>query len=112
MGDWIYSWGIWAVGLVPFAELLWRYHERRLGANPIEFVTHKTGDWALNFLILTLCATPVARLTGKGKWLKARRALGLISFFYVCCHFLTWFVLDHFFDFAEMGADILKRRFV
>lgn len=103
---------LWGVGLVPLAELLWRFHAHRLGANPIEFVTHRTGDWALNFLVLTLCAAPLARLSGKSLWLKLRRPLGLLSFLYASLHFLTWFVLDHFFDFSEMWGDVLKRRFV
>jgi DMSO/TMAO reductase YedYZ heme-binding membrane subunit len=44
--------------LPPLAVLGWRAWEQELGANPIELVTHATGDWALRFLLITLAVTP------------------------------------------------------
>src|SRR2546426_1477507 len=41
-----------------------------------------------------------------------RRLLGLFAFFYVCLHLSVWVVLDHFFDWREMGADIVKRPYI
>ena len=80
--------------------------------NPVEYVTHQTGSWTLNFLLITLCITPLRVMTGRNELLKFRRMLGLFAFFYVCCHFCTWFVLDHFFDFGAMWHDVIKRRFI
>jgi len=58
-----------------------------LGANPIEALTHRTGFWALTFLIVTLAVTPARLLTGMGALSGLRRMFGLFAFFYVCLHF-------------------------
>ena len=52
-----------------------------LGANPIEEITHQTGDWTLRFLLLTLTATPLRRITGWSWLIRIRRMLGLFAFF-------------------------------
>ncbi len=83
-----------------------------LTANPIEYITHYTGDWTIRFLLITLCVTPLRKILNQPKLTRYRRMLGLFAFFYVCLHFLTWFVLDKFFSFPEMWADIVKRRYI
>jgi methionine sulfoxide reductase heme-binding subunit len=83
-----------------------------LGANPIEYITHYTGDWTIRFLLITLCVTPLRKILNQPRLTRYRRMLGLFAFFYVCLHFLTWFVLDKFFSFSEMWADIIKRRYI
>ncbi len=83
-----------------------------LTANPIEYITHYTGTWTIRFLLITLSITPLRKIFNQPKIVRYRRMLGLFAFFYVCLHFLTWFVLDKFFSFSEMWADILKRRFI
>lgn len=40
--------------LVPVALLGWDAYHRRLGANPLEFVTHTTGALTLIFLLVSL----------------------------------------------------------
>lgn len=80
--------------------------------NPVEYVTHQTGTWTLNFLLITLCVTPLRIISGRNELLRFRRMLGLFAFFYVCCHFATWFGLDHLFDFGAMWHDVVKRRFI
>lgn len=83
-----------------------------LGANPIEAVTRSLGDWALRFLLLTLAITPLRRVAG-WRWLSGyRRMLGLYSFFYASLHLLSYVVLDQFFYWPEIGADILMRPFI
>lgn len=98
--------------LVPFAELVWAAFNDGLGANPIEFITHKTGDWTLIFLVLTLSITPARKILGVPDLIRFRRMLGLFAFFYVSLHFSTWLVLDHFFDFSAMWHDVIKRPFI
>ena len=49
--------------LVPLGRLAWLGFHKGLGANPIEFITHSTGDWTLTFLLVTLSITPLRRLT-------------------------------------------------
>jgi len=98
--------------LVPLARLVWRGLHADLGANPIEFITHATGDWTLRFLLITLSITPLRKLTRQYWLIGLRRMLGLFAFFYGTLHLMTWLWLDKFFDPHEMLADIVKRRFI
>ncbi|MGH8751582.1 MAG: sulfite oxidase heme-binding subunit YedZ [Burkholderiales bacterium] len=104
--------GIFAACLIPLARLVWRGFNHGLGANPIEVVTHSTGDWTLIFLLTTLSVTPLRRLLEWPWLIKLRRTLGLYAFFYACLHFLTYIWLDQFFDIFEIGKDVLKRPFI
>ena len=56
---------VFALCLLPLAVLAWQGYTERLGANPIEAVTHATGEWSLRFLLLTLLMTPLRRWTGR-----------------------------------------------
>lgn len=98
--------------LVPLARLVWRALHHGLGANPIEFVTHTTGDWTLIFLVLTLTITPARKLFRQPQLIRFRRMLGLFAFFYGFLHFSTWIGLDKFFELAEMLHDVRKRPFI
>jgi sulfoxide reductase heme-binding subunit YedZ len=98
--------------LAPLLWLGWRGYHQDLGANPIEFITHATGDWTIRFLCITLAVTPLRRLLGLPDLVRFRRMLGLFAFFYGVLHLLTWLWLDKFFDLHEMAADILKRRYI
>jgi len=103
---------LFVLALLPLVRLVAFGFLDRLGANPIEFITRNTGDWALYFLCITLAVTPLRKLT-KWNWLvRLRRMLGLYAFFYVALHFTIFFWLDHFFDVQEMWADIVKRPFI
>ena len=83
-----------------------------LGANPIETVTHVTGEWGLRFLLLALAVTP-ARRAFRWSWLAPlRRTLGLAAFGYATLHFLTYLALDHYFDWNSIAEDVLERRYV
>lgn len=101
-----------AAGLLPAAYLVRRGLANDLGANPIEAITHATGDWALRFLLLTLAVTPVRRLTRWNALVSYRRTLGLFAFFYASLHFLTYIVLDHFFAWQSITEDVLERPYV
>jgi sulfoxide reductase heme-binding subunit YedZ len=98
--------------LVPLVRLVWGYYHNELGANPIEYITHKTGDWIIRFLLITLSVTPLRILLNQPKLARFRRMLGLFAFFYGCLHLTTWVWLDKFFDLHEMWVDVLKRRFI
>lgn len=98
--------------LVPLASLLWRGLHSALGANPIEAITHGTGDWTLIFLLLTLSVTPLRKITRQYWLIGFRRMLGLFAFFYGFLHLMTYVWLDKFFDLHEMVHDIAKRRFI
>ena len=98
--------------LTPVALLVWRFLHDALGANPVEAITHTTGDWILRFLLLSLAITPLRRLLVWPDLIRYRRMLGLYAFFYACLHFLTWAGFDHTFDWRPMLADFYKRRFI
>src|SRR5271169_5021342 len=98
--------------LAPLANLVWRALHAQLGANPIEKITHSTGDCTLTFLLITLSITPLRRLTRQYWLIGLRRMLGLFAFFYGALHLMTYLWLDKFFDFHEMLADIAKRKFI
>jgi len=98
--------------LVPLGWLGWRAWNQDLSANPIEFITHFTGDWTLRFLVITLAVTPLRKLLALPDLIKFRRMLGLFAFFYGCLHFTTYIWLDKFFDVPEMLHDVAKRPFI
>jgi sulfoxide reductase heme-binding subunit YedZ len=98
--------------LIPFGALVWRILNNKLGANPVEFLQHATGDWTLRFLIFTLCITPFRKLFNLPDLIRFRRMLGLFAFFYVSLHFLTYLGPDQQFDIAGMWKDVAKRPFI
>ena len=98
--------------LIPLGLLAWKAYSRALGANPIEVITHATGDWVLRFLLITLAITPLRKLTGQLWLIRYRRMFGLFAFFYATLHFLTYIWLDKFFDLHDMLHDIAKRKFI
>jgi sulfoxide reductase heme-binding subunit YedZ len=103
---------VWALCLSPAGLLVWRAFTGRLGANPIEFITLRTGFWTLVLIMVTLAVTPLRRVTGWNRVIQFRRLLGLFAFFYATLHFLTYVTLDLFFDFGAVAADIVKRPYI
>ena len=103
---------LWLLCLAPACALVWKGFHNGLGANPVEYVTHKTGDWTLRFILITLAITPLRGLLKQPQLTRFRRLCGLFAFFYGCLHFLTWFWLDKSLDFGEMWKDVLKRPFI
>jgi sulfoxide reductase heme-binding subunit YedZ len=83
-----------------------------LGANPVETILHTLGKWALNFLMITLCVTPLRELTGIPALLRVRRMLGLFVFTYASLHFTTYLWLDQSFDLSAIVEDIAKRPYI
>ena len=104
--------GLCIAGSVPVVWLAVGAYRDALGANPIETITHETGVWALRFLLLSLAVTPLRRLFGWNQLVAYRRMLGLFAFSYAVLHLSTWVGLDHFFDWREMAADVVKRPYV
>ena len=103
---------IFVAGLLPAGALVVGAFTDSLGANPIEFITHETGTFALAFLIATLSVTPIRRLSQWHEIIRVRRMLGLFAFFYATLHLLTWVVLDQFFDLPAMIEDVAKRPYI
>ena len=103
---------IFLAALIPLGRLAWKGFHDGLGANPIEVITHSTGDWTLILVLTTLSITPLRRITRQYWLIGLRRMIGLFAFFYGTLHFLTYIWLDKFFDVHEMLKDVAKRRFI
>ena len=104
--------GVWIVGLTPLTLLGWWAWRDDLTANPISFITNTLGDWTFRFLLASLALTPLRIVTGLGWQMTLRRLLGLFAFFYAALHFSVWIFLDHFFNWGQMAADIVKRPYI
>ena len=103
---------VFVLALVPTAWLIWGIFHESLGVNPAETIQLQTGRWALKFLLVTLAVTPVRRLTGWNVVIQYRRMLGLFAFFYATLHFASYIVLDQYFAWGAIVADIAKRPFI
>ena len=105
------SWWIYGFGLVPAAWYFYLGAVNDLGANPIQTFEHILGEWALRFLIVTLCVTPLRDIT-RINLFRFRRAFGLLTFYYVLFHFLTYFILDRGMNLPVIFVDIFKRPYI
>ena len=103
---------VFAAALVPFALLVAGAVTGELGANPVEAITHSTGEWTLRLLLVTLAITPLRRLTGWTWLVRLRRMLGLFAFFYLMLHFTTYAVLDASLDVAYIVDDVSDRLYI
>ncbi|SCM69641.1 protein-methionine-sulfoxide reductase heme-binding subunit MsrQ [Donghicola eburneus] len=104
------NWVLYVAGAVP---VIWLYvlgFQNALGADPVDAIERNLGLWALWLLIAGLCITPLQRLTPL-RLIKLRRPIGVVAFFYVLVHFLTWLVLDVQIP-SQIVADIIKRPYV
>jgi len=104
-------WLLYAVGLLPAVWGFWLGATGGLPGNPVKEFEHLLGLWALRFLVATLAITPLRDLFGIN-WIRYRRALGLLAFWYVLMHFLTYMVLDQYLNFAAIIDDIVRRPFI
>jgi len=98
--------------LAPFAWLGWDTWNDSLGTDPVQQITHRTGDWALRLLLATLAITPLRRIAGWNELIKLRRMLGLYAFFYASLHLTTYLALDLGGFWSQIFADIAKRPFI
>lgn len=103
---------VFILSLLPTMYLWWAGATGQLGANPIEALIRGHGDWALRFFLITLAVTPARLLTGWHGLIRFRRMLGLFAFFYAAIHLLGYVVLDQFFAWPAILADILKRPYI
>lgn len=103
---------VFLAALGPALWLIYRGLTGDLGANPIDEITDVTGRWTLRLILVTLAVTPVRRISRWNGIIRLRRMLGLFAFFYATLHFATWLVIDQFFAWEFILADIVKRPFI
>ena len=100
--------------LILFPSLLWAFQfvTGNLGVNPIEKLMDELGLMALRLIIITLMITTLSNIKPLKSIVVIRRMIGLFAFYYVCLHFSTYIVLDHFLDIQFIIQDIIKRPFI
>lgn len=98
----------WAPALVIAAQALLG----KLGADPIARALNDLGYIALCLLVATLACTPLQLLFGWSFTLRLRKLLGNACFAYACLHLAAYAGLDQGLDFAAIGKDVLKHRFI
>ena len=106
------------LALTPAAILAWQFYDvwktgsDALGADPIAEIEHRTGLWALRFLMITLAISPLRQLTGWSVLLRFRRMLGLYAFAYASLHFAAYLGLDLRGYWTQIFEDIAKRPYI
>jgi sulfoxide reductase heme-binding subunit YedZ len=103
---------IHVIGLLPLAELIYKYFMHQLTFNPIQFIEQFFGRAALNLLVITLAVTPLITVTGWKKPSKHRRTLGLYTFFFFALHFTTFLAFDYGFDFRQIFLLTIQKPFI
>lgn len=104
------TWPIYILAALPAPYLLYLGLTGGLGVEPIKELEHELGELGLKFLVVGLAITPLRRYVGLNL-LKFRRAIGLLTFYYISLHLLVWLVLDVQI-LSQIWADILKRPYV
>jgi methionine sulfoxide reductase heme-binding subunit len=95
-----------------FAPLSKAIHDSdaiRLDARPITELIHRTGDWALIFLLVALAVRPLSRILRFNQLLDVRRMIGVGAFAYAAAHF-TLYIVDQMFDWREIASEIVHRN--
>ncbi len=107
-----------ALALTPVAILAWQFYDvwqtgsDALGADPVAEIEHRTGLWALRFLMIALAVTPLRQLTGQSALLRYRRMLGLYAFFYATLHLGVYLGLDLRGYWTQIFEEIVKRPYI
>jgi sulfoxide reductase heme-binding subunit YedZ len=103
---------LWLAGLAPLAYLVWAFLTDHLEAEPVKGLEHFTGRTALIILFITLCITPLRRLSGWNGLIKLRRLIGLFAFFYALLHFGIFLVFDLELSFGDLAREVVKRPWI
>lgn len=103
---------LFGVSLIPLAWLVIDVASNQLGANPIQALHIRLGDWALRFLWLTLAITPLQTITKWRGLSEYRQLFGLFSFFYACLHLLVYLVVDQGLMWRMIGTDIIESPYI
>lgn len=104
-------WALYVIGLCPAVWDFYLATSGALGFNPVKEFEHLLGTWALRFIIATLAITPIRDLFGIN-WMRYRRALGLIAFYYVLMHVAVYVSLDLGFDLNAVWGDLIRRWYI
>ncbi len=101
-----------ALAALPAIALVTRFAVDGPGANPVEDITHTSGEWALRLLLVSLAVTPARRLLHWRWAAPLRRTFGLAAFAYATVHLTTWALLDLGLELAAIREDLTERPYV
>jgi sulfoxide reductase heme-binding subunit YedZ len=110
--DPLFQWIAIGLAALPAAVLAGRFALEGFGAEPVEAITHTSGEWGLRWILVSLAITPTRQWLGWRRIAPLRRTFGLAGFAYACVHLTTWAVLDRELDLGEMAEDLTKRPYV
>jgi methionine sulfoxide reductase heme-binding subunit len=96
---------------VPAAIAIYDFNTEGFGARPLNNVIHRTGYWALIFLMTSLAVTPLRRIARFNLLVDARRMLGVGAFVYAASHILLY-VADQMFDLWKVASEIALRLYL
>jgi methionine sulfoxide reductase heme-binding subunit len=103
---------VFIAALSPLGLLIWKTSQNTLGTDPVAYLEHNTGIWALRLLLATLAITPLRKLSGWNALVRFRRMLGLFAFFYASIHLATYLVVDLGGFWSQILIEIAKKPFV
>jgi methionine sulfoxide reductase heme-binding subunit len=103
---------VFVLALIPLGVLIWKAWQNALGPDPVAYLEHNTGIWALRLLLATLAITPLRKLSGWHALIRFRRMTGLFAFFYASIHLATYLVVDLGGFWSQILAEIAKKPFV
>jgi len=99
--------------LTPLLLLIWNFWTDNMGADPVAYITKKTGQSAIILLGLSLACTPINTMFGFRPALTVRKSLGLYAFLYAALHLLNFVGLDYGFNLSYIWADaLLTKRYM
>lgn len=101
---------VYLAGVLPFLWIVWLAVTNGLGPDPVKAIELRLGELGLQLLVAGLVITPL-RWAGLNL-IRFRRAIGLLAFFYVAMHLLTWVILDMGLRWDQMAADLVKRWYI
>ena len=105
------AWPLYVLLPIPGLWVFYLALTNQLGPDPLITLERELGERGLQLIILTLIITPLRRFT-KISLLKFRRALGVMAFFYVFAHMLSWALIDLRLDIGAIFTEIVKRPFI
>lgn len=100
------------VGLLPLVLLIGDALGNRLTANPIQYLTQRTGWLALALLLGSLACTPLNRWLGWKPVMRWRKPLGLYSFGYASLHLAIFGALDYGLDLDMIAQAVIEKRYI
>ncbi len=93
----------------PLSKAIYDSDAIRLDPRPITELIHRTGDWALIFLLVALAVRPLSKILRYNQLLDVRRMIGVGAFAYAAAHF-TLYIVDQMFDWREIASEIVHRN--